>query len=117
MTQRRPPPAVLRARRVWPSGITPDAELRRCDTRRVPASTAARTPSTDAAATAWRPVLLLGSGVLLLSVLLLLGLRTSTNPAPGSFPHDALTWVQEVATLVGSVLVAVGLALRVVARR
>ena len=108
---------MLRARPVWPSGITPDAELRRCDTRRVPASTAARTPSTDAAATAWRPVLLLGSGVLLLSVLLLLGLRTSTNPAPGSFPHDALTWVQEVATLVGSVLVAVGLALRVVARR
>ena len=83
----------------------------------MPAPTAARTPSSSSAASAWRPVLALGGGVLALSVLLLLALRTSANPAPGSAVHDAVAWVQQVATLVGSVLLGIAIAMRLVARR
>ena len=79
--------------------------------------TAARTPSSSDALGAWRSVLALGAGVLVLSVLLLLALRTSANPAPGSAVHDAVTWLQQVAVLVGSVLLAIAMALRLVARR
>lgn len=90
---------------------------RRWDTPAVSAPTAARTTPSSDAVSAWRPVLALGAGVLLLSVLLLLVLRTSANPAPGSAVHDAVAWVQEVATLVGAVLLGIGLAMWRTARR
>lgn len=70
----------------------------------------------DVASAAWRSVLGAGAVVLAVAVLLSLALRVSTNPSPGSLPYDGLGWLQDVATLVGSALVAAAVVLRQLVR-
>jgi hypothetical protein len=54
--------------------------------------------------------------LLAVAVLLSLALRASTNPSPGSLTYDGTAWLQDVATLVGSALVAAAVVLRQLAR-
>jgi hypothetical protein len=71
----------------------------------------------DVESTAWRGVLVTSAVVLAVAFLLSLALRVSTNPLPGSLPYHVVAWLQSVATLVGSALVAAAVVLRRLGRR
>ena len=65
----------------------------------------------------WRALLTAGAVSLTVSGLLLLALRVSTDPLPGSLGYELMGWVKDVATVTGSVLLALAFALRRLARR
>lgn len=67
-------------------------------------------------ATKWRSVLMLGVGLLAISVLLKLGLRASANPAPGDLIYEIVEWLQGLLYIVGSVTLAAALVLRQIGR-